>query len=111
MKTSLFLIVLLALFTSPAIAQTSSSPAAPAPGAPPSPEEMAKMMELGKPGDNHKLLASMAGDWTYTVKMWMDRKRHHGVERHLNTESHYGWAFLHRHHSGKIPDARPRMAK
>ena len=35
---------------------------------------MAQMMELGKPGDNHKLLAAMVGDWTYTVKMWMDPK-------------------------------------
>ena len=33
---------------------------------------MAQMMELGKPGENHKLLAGMAGDWTYTLKMWMD---------------------------------------
>lgn len=35
---------------------------------------MAKMMELAKPGENHKLLASMAGTWSYTVKMWMDPK-------------------------------------
>ena len=40
----------------------------------PSAEEMQKMMELGKPGENHKLLAGMAGNWTYTVKMWMDPK-------------------------------------
>src|SRR5436190_3867797 len=33
---------------------------------------MEQMMELGKPGENHKLLAGMAGNWTYTVKMWMD---------------------------------------
>ena len=33
---------------------------------------MEQMMELGKPGDNHKVLATMAGDWNYTVKMWMD---------------------------------------
>ena len=42
----------------------------------PSAEDMKKMMEqmmeLGKPGENHKLLASMAGNWNYTVKMWMD---------------------------------------
>ena len=35
---------------------------------------MAKMTELGKPGENHKLLASLAGSWTYEVKMWMDPK-------------------------------------
>jgi hypothetical protein len=35
-------------------------------------EMMAKMMELSKLNDNHKMLASMAGTWSYTVKMWMD---------------------------------------
>ena len=79
MKTSLFLTILLAvaLFTSPAFAQTtatspSGSPATSATGAKPSAAEMQQMMELGKPSENHKLLAGMAGDWTYTVKVWMD---------------------------------------
>jgi Protein of unknown function (DUF1579) len=35
---------------------------------------MAQMMELSKTGENHKLLAEMAGSWAYTVKMWMDPK-------------------------------------
>jgi len=33
---------------------------------------MATMMELAKPGENHKVLASSVGSWTYTVKWWMD---------------------------------------
>ena len=33
---------------------------------------MAQMMELAKPGENHKILAGLAGDWTYNVKMWMN---------------------------------------
>lgn len=33
---------------------------------------MEQMMELAKPGENHKLLAAMAGNWNYTVQMWMD---------------------------------------
>jgi hypothetical protein len=34
---------------------------------------MMKMMEeMAKLNDNHKLLGELAGDWTYTVKMWMD---------------------------------------
>jgi len=33
---------------------------------------MKQMMELAKLNDNHKLLASMAGTWSYTVKMYMD---------------------------------------
>jgi Protein of unknown function (DUF1579) len=57
---------------SPAIA---SSPAA-AVGAPgggqPNPEEMMKqMMEMSKLNENHKLLADMNGNWSYTIKMWM----------------------------------------
>jgi len=35
---------------------------------------MKQMMELSKLNENHKLLASMAGTWSYTVKMWMDPK-------------------------------------
>jgi Protein of unknown function (DUF1579) len=35
-------------------------------------EMMAMMLELAKPGENHKLLASGVGTWTYTLKMWMD---------------------------------------
>ncbi len=33
---------------------------------------MAQMMELAKPGENHKHLAQLSGNWTYTVTMWMD---------------------------------------
>lgn len=35
-------------------------------------EMMEQMMEMGKIGENHKLIADLAGNWTYTVKMWMD---------------------------------------
>jgi hypothetical protein len=59
----------------PASATTSLSTAAPS-SAQPSADEMkkmmAEMMELGKPGENHKLLAELAGSWTYTMKMMMD---------------------------------------
>ena len=34
-------------------------------------EMMATMMELAKPGENHKLLADAAGTWDYKVKFWM----------------------------------------
>jgi Protein of unknown function (DUF1579) len=52
--------------SNPATATTSS--------AQPSADEMQKMMELSKLNDNHKLLASTAGTWSYVVKMWMDPK-------------------------------------
>ena len=35
-------------------------------------EMMAMMTELSKPGENHKLLGSGVGAWTYTLKWWMD---------------------------------------
>lgn len=30
------------------------------------------MMELAKPGENHKLLEGLAGSWTYSGKFWMN---------------------------------------
>lgn len=33
------------------------------------PAMMAKMMEMAKPGEQHKMLADLAGTWDYTVKM------------------------------------------
>jgi len=33
---------------------------------------MQQMMELNKPGENQKVLAGLAGTWTYTVKFWMN---------------------------------------
>lgn len=51
---------------------TASSPASTTTSAAPSAEEMKQMMELAKLNENHKLLASMAGTWKYTVRMYMD---------------------------------------
>ena len=50
---------------------TASSPSKAASTAP-SAEEMKQMMEMAKLNENHKLLATTAGTWSYTVKMWMD---------------------------------------
>jgi hypothetical protein len=55
------------------IGATTQPVAAPATGSQPSEEEMMRlMMENMKLNENHKLLAELVGDWTYTVKMWMD---------------------------------------
>jgi hypothetical protein len=35
------------------------------------PQMMATMMEMAKPGENHKTLADTVGSWTYKVKWWM----------------------------------------
>ena len=41
-------------------------------GKPDDGQMMAQMMEMAKPGENHKLLEGLAGSWKYTVKFWMD---------------------------------------
>jgi hypothetical protein len=56
---------------SPKVATTQSA----APAGQPSAADMQKMMqqmtELAKTNENHKMLADLNGNWTYTVKMWM----------------------------------------
>jgi len=57
------------------LAKPAEISAATSTSAQPSDAEMMKqMMEMSKLNDNHKLLASQAGTWSYTVKMWMDPK-------------------------------------
>ncbi len=54
-----------------AAAAATSAVAAPAAGQPSEAELMKMMMEMGAMNENHKLLGEVAGDWTYTLKMWM----------------------------------------
>jgi len=59
--------------TSPATA-SSSGAAQPAAGTgQPNPQEMMKqMVEMSKLNENHKLLSSLDGNWTFAIKMWMN---------------------------------------
>ncbi len=73
------LIALPSFAQSPAVSPAvATSPAAAAgtvtaPTGQPNPQEMMKqMMELSKLNENHKLLASMDGNWNYTIKFWMN---------------------------------------
>ena len=51
----------------------ATAPAAVAPAAKPNEAEMMKqMMEMSKMNENHKLLSSLDGNWTYTIKFWMN---------------------------------------
>jgi hypothetical protein len=51
----------------------TSTSAVATPGGQPNPQEMMKqMMEMSKLNENHKLLSSMDGSWTYNIKMWMN---------------------------------------
>lgn len=75
-------------------------------------EMMAKMMELAKLNDNHKLLASMAGTWTYTVKMWMDPKGNPSESKGTATrKATMDGRYLHGDYSGKfkMPGADGKM--
>jgi hypothetical protein len=81
MKIPKLLITILfaALIATPSFAQSPpESPAATtgsaaAPAGQPNPQEMMKqMMEMSKLNENHKLLADMNGNWTYTIKFWMN---------------------------------------
>ena len=53
-----------------AVSTTASSPAIATAQAPDA-AMMKQMMELATPGENHKLLASLVGTWSYNVTMWM----------------------------------------
>jgi hypothetical protein len=58
---------------SPAGASSPAAASANAPTGQPNPQEMMKqMMELSKLNENHKLLADLDGNWTYTIKFWMN---------------------------------------
>jgi len=46
----------------------TSTGAAPATGMPDPQEMMKQMMELAKTNENHKILADLAGNWTYKIK-------------------------------------------
>ncbi|HET9419120.1 MAG TPA: DUF1579 domain-containing protein [Chthoniobacterales bacterium] len=56
--------------TSPSAAATSPSTPASA-GQSNQAEMMRQMMEMSKLNENHKLLASLAGTWNYTIRFWM----------------------------------------
>ena len=49
----------------------TTSPAAPA-AQPNEPDMMKAMLELSQTNENHKLLASLDGNWEYTLKFWMN---------------------------------------
>ena len=85
MKTfiSLFTILFAALIASSSNAQgpvyspatatgSTSAQSAAWPGEPNPQEMMKQMMEMSKLNENHKLLASMDGNWTFAIKMWMN---------------------------------------
>lgn len=57
--------------TAACMAQDSTAPKPDAKPAGTGDAQMAGMVELGKPGENHKMLETTVGSWNYKVKWWM----------------------------------------
>ena len=67
--------VLSAAVSLPCLGQDKEKPKDKATGQPKESEMMAMMMEMAKPGENHKMLAEGVGAWDYHVKAWMSPDR------------------------------------
>ena len=67
-RRSILILCIAVLCGTLALAGEDKPAAAGAPGA----AEMEAMMKAMSPGEPHKKLAKLAGDFTYTSKMWMD---------------------------------------
>ena len=73
-------------------------------------EMMAMMMELAKPGENHKLLAQGVGNWTYTAKMWMNPDPNASPSESSGTsvtKEVLGGRYFITEHTGKMPMPGP----
>ncbi|MGE0480469.1 MAG: DUF1579 domain-containing protein [Phycisphaerae bacterium] len=73
---------------------------------------MDAMMALGQPGDNHKLLEPMVGEWTYTTKFWMDPSAPPSESTgNSSVKSLMGGRYFVGEHKGKFempgPDGKP----
>jgi hypothetical protein len=68
----IYLTIALFIFatSSPAPAQDTTTKATEKPADADS-QTMSAMVEMGKPGENHKLIEATVGSWTYKVKWWM----------------------------------------
>jgi hypothetical protein len=71
---------------------------------------MAMMMELMKPGENHKLLAKSVGTWTYSVKTWMSPDPNAAPLESTGSavfRETMGGRFVMSEHTGKMPMPGP----
>lgn len=64
-------------------------------------EEMKAWMEAMTPGENHKFIAQMEGEWVYTTKMWMDPTKDPEVSQGKATKKMImGGRYMQENHSG-----------
>jgi len=74
---------------------------------------MAMMVELAKPGENHKMLEEGVGSWTYAVKMWMSPDAPAMESSGTSVgRSVFGGRYVITEHTGKMqmPGADGKMA-
>ena len=109
--------VLIAGISVPAIAdeQTPEKKGEKKSGASSEAEVMAMMMELAKPGENHKLMAHSVGNWSFKVKMWNDGNTNAApIESSgsATVKEVMGGRFFTSEHTGKMqmPGADGKMA-
>ena len=110
--------IALCLLALPAFAQ--DKPKEPA-GHAMSQADMEAMMKAATLGENHKRLARMAGDWTFTNKMWMDPSQppmESGGTMHAETmmggryvEHHWKGSVMGQPFEGRGTDAYDNVAK
>lgn len=75
-------------------------------------EMMAMMTEMAKPGENHKLMADMVGEWSYVSKWWMSPEGPPSSSSGVSvTKSVMGGRYFISEHTGKMqfpgPDGKP----
>jgi hypothetical protein len=70
LKTCTLFMLLTAATALPSFAQ-DAAPAKSADDKPNDAQMMTMMMDLAKPGENHKVLEPLVGTWTYTTKLWL----------------------------------------
>ena len=103
-------ILLTAAICSPARAQEKEAKPQAKAGGSPSEAEMQAMMELAKPGENHKLLTRCAGRWTYKMTCWMNPDPNAPPTEAAGVAACrevMGGRFLLGDHSGKMPMPGP----
>lgn len=81
---------------------------------PPGEMDMAAIMEMSKPGPNHKLLARNVGHWTYIMKLWADPEAKGPPSESTGTSvtrELMGGRYFISEHTGKMempgPDGKP----
>jgi len=72
MKRLSLLALAVLLAAAPAAIAFAADPPAAKPAAPAMDPAMEAMMKAGQPGEQHKVIGKYVGDWTYSIKMWMD---------------------------------------